>query len=564
MRWSSPRASPGPIATLVILAGAAMPGKVIQPPESAIQLWPVDSMVKVFEDTKPPAKPAALVIDAARNEVVSAQFAVRAAQALTGLRCTVAALAGPGRAKIEDVQVRFVGFVPVRKNSDASALRKAPTRYGDPLLEEAKLDLPAGKTQPVWITVRVPKKARPGEYVGQACFRAGRREAALPLTVQVHKALLPDKRTLWVTNWTCVGSRDRMELVTRFPWRPTEKGYWTVLRAYTRNMAAHRQNVILTPIFELIAAQADGRDRLAFDFRHFDRWVRLFQEEGVIGRIEGGHLAGGRYGTTDHRSTVWVVEKGKAVRKQLSSWGRPHKDFLAQFLPALQAHLAQKGWLNIYLQHVFDEPTSKNADRYKELAAVVKQHAPRLRTVEATHCHELVGSIDTWVPQLDHYSHKLAFYRGRQEAGEEVWFYTCCGPRDGRFMNRFMDYHLLKVRLLHWVNAKYGAAGYLHWGWNQWTRRNPFEDVENDGKSWLPPGDRYIVYPSPGGVLDSIRHEAMLEGIQDYELLKLLAARSPEKARAVMDSVVRSFTDYRLDAAEFRAARRALLTALSQ
>jgi len=528
------------------------------------RVWQVDSLTKVFEDTTPPVAPKALTIAAARNEVVSAQFAVRADAALKGLRCSVDALAGPGGAKIDGVRVRFVGYVNVKRNSDRSAIRKAPARFPDPLLEDKRIGVAGGKTQPVWITIRVPKKARPGAYTGQVTFQSGDHRAELPLAVEVFAAALPDKRTLWVTNWTAIPSRRRMEFFVDFPWEPSQPGYWTLVRAYARNMAAHRQNVILTPIHQLVRVTAGADGALQFDFALFDRWVKLFQDEGVIGRIEGGHLAGGRYGTATHKSTAWVVERGKAVRKRVSSWGKTHKDFLAQFLPALQAHLETKGWLKIYVQHVFDEPTPKNIARYKELAAVVKQHAPKLRTVEATHSHELVGSIDVWVPQLDHYGRRLAFYQARQTAGDEVWIYTCCGPRDGRHMNRFTDYHLLKVRLLHWVNAKYGATGYLHWGWNQWTRKDVYADTENHGRQWLPPGDKYIVYPKPGGVLDSIRSEAMLEGIQDYELLCLLAAKNPKQAGQIMNSVVQSFTRYTVDPKRFRAARRKLLEALSR
>jgi hypothetical protein len=128
-------------------------------------------------------------------------------------------------------------------------------------------------------------------------------------------------------------------------------------------------------------------------------------------------------------------------------------------------------------------------------------------------------------------------------------------------MNRFIDYALLKTRLLHWINAKYGAVGYLHWAWNVWRW-----DVFRNGRAKWPPGDEWIVYPSAttaDDVWDSIRYEAMLEGIQDYELLRLLEKKSPATAKEIMDSVVRSFTDYELDVAKFRAARRRILRALS-
>jgi len=46
------------------------------------------------------------------------------------------------------------------------------------------------------------------------------------------------------------------------------------------------------------------------------------------------------------------------------------------------------------------------------------------------------------------------------------------------------------------------------------------------------------VYPGKGDVLDSIRSEAMLEGIQDYELLGLLACRDRAAAEAIVRKLV--------------------------
>jgi hypothetical protein len=56
----------------------------------------------------------------------------------------------------------------------------------------------------------------------------------------------------------------------------------------------------------------------------------------------------------------------------------------------------------------------------------------------------------------------------------------------------------------------------------------------------------------------------MRDGIEDYELLRLLAARSPEKADTICRSVVRNVTDYTLDPTEFNRARRRLLEELSR
>ena len=73
------------------------------------------------------------------------------------------------------------------------------------------------------------------------------------------------------------------------------------------------------------------------------------------------------------------------------------------------------------------------------------------------------------------------------------------------------------------------------------------------------------MYPSAEHVLlSSIRFEAMRDGIEDYELLRLLAATSPRKAQALAERMVPKMSRPEKDVARFRRARRELLAALSQ
>lgn len=82
----------------------------------------------------------------------------------------------------------------------------------------------------------------------------------------------------------------------------------------------------------------------------------------------------------------------------------------------------------------------------------------------------------------------------------------------------------------------------------------------------LPPGDAFIAYPDPEkkSILSSIRWEAMLEGIEDYELLRELEKRDATTARSLASRMVRSFTDYVRDPGEFRRVHLDLLNAVSK
>jgi glycosyl hydrolase family 123 len=178
----------------------------------------------------------------------------------------------------------------------------------------------------------------------------------------------------------------------------------------------------------------------------------------------------------------------------------------------------------------------------------------------------LQRNCDLWVPQLGRFDQQMDLLRQRIQQGHEVWFYTCLFPNQ-RYLNRLIDYPLLKVRLLHWFNFRYNFSGYLHWGWNFWSPEptNDTQPVIDNNTELLPPGDAFIVYPDRAhqSVYSSIRFEAMREGIEDYELLSKLRATNAAEADRIAQEAIATFTDYVRDPTEFRKIERNLLEALA-
>jgi hypothetical protein len=56
----------------------------------------------------------------------------------------------------------------------------------------------------------------------------------------------------------------------------------------------------------------------------------------------------------------------------------------------------------------------------------------------------------------------------------------------------------------------------------------------------------------------------MRDGIFDYELLKMLEEKQPDKAREICRNLVFTFTNYDMDIRAFRRARREILELLSK
>ncbi|MFI5385648.1 MAG: DUF4091 domain-containing protein, partial [Fimbriimonadales bacterium] len=497
------------------------------------------------------------VSEVARGEVASWQVVLRSDQPLESIRVEAGEMKGLGRPN-----VRAIGFVPVDRALPSPPKDKVgtvPGLYPDPLLPDLPAKLDARALQAYWVDLTIPKNAKPGDY--STDFHLTATENGMPVTasVRLKAKVYPvtiGKSRLWVTNWYSPPPGDP---------RSTDLRFWQQLEVYGRNMASHRQNMVVVSPLNYTDVGEDG----SFDFTVFNHWVETMKKAGVIGRIEGGHLGGRIGGAWNNQFEMTILERkaDKTAGRNVDPAGPEADAFYAKFLPALLKNLKNHRWLSIYRQHLADEPTDTNAKSYVAMRDLVRKYAPELKVMEANHSAKLAGSMDLWVPELNFFADTYPFYQERQAKGEEVWFYTCVYPQ-GEYANRFIELPLVKTRLLHWMNFKYGATGYLHWGWNHWSMmgtKTPFEKVVygEPGGEYLPAGDCFIVYPAKnGGILDSIRWETMRDGIADYELLSMLAEKDRAKAHALADRLILGFTSYVIDPATFRTVRHDLLEAL--
>ena len=76
-------------------------------------------------------------------------------------------------------------------------------------------------------------------------------------------------------------------------------------------------------------------------------------------------------------------------------------------------------------------------------------------------------------------------------------------------------------------------------------------------------GDTHVVYPGDdGSVCSGMRLEAQRQGLEDWELIRLLQKKDPAKCDAIIRRVFRKFDDFTPDPVAIRKARAALLKAL--
>jgi hypothetical protein len=532
----------------------------------------VDPLEKVFKETAF-FREITPVTHVARGEHATFQWAVRSMEEyIDDLKLEVVNLSNDGNV-LSNVKVGYVGYVSVGRNTpnhSRDRLRPISGLYPDPILEEESINLMANETQPIWVTIKIPKDAVPGLYEGKVKLTGNMDgdhfEIEKTIQVKVYPVTI-DKTRLWVTNWYNTSERNLEYVIGRSGIEPFSDEYWEFIRLLAAKMAEYRQNVAIISPLRLSEFSLDENGSYSTDFSNFDKTVEIFIEEGVIGRIEGGHIGTRKAGwISDFVVFAPVIEPDTTYIRKFSISSDTARSFYSAFIPALTKHLKEKGWEDIYMQHLMDEPIPENVETYIEVANFIDKLAPDLKIVEACHSKDVNKSVDIWVPQLDYMDIDYDFYRERAAQGDEIWFYTCLNPK-GEYANRFIELPLIKTRILHWINYRYDIPGYLHWGFNFWRGGDPFDEttsIQLESGTILPGGDAWICYPGDRKILSCVRLEAMRDGIVDYELLCMLEEKFPDEAAELARQVVYRFDYYDINIKSFREKRKKILELLSE
>jgi outer membrane protein assembly factor BamB len=171
--------------------------------DTPVALGRESGLVKIFRDEPTLSRPLlpgkeAIEMCAARGEAEGAQLVVMPLwRDLEGVEVSLAGdLTGPQGASIAGAQVTVnpVGYVncpqppyPVERVG----------WWPDPLMPAGPTDCRAGEVQPIWVTVNVPREAKPGDYEGFLLVTAkGDLSLRVPLRVRVWNFALPHKPAL--------------------------------------------------------------------------------------------------------------------------------------------------------------------------------------------------------------------------------------------------------------------------------------------------------------------------------------------------------------------------------
>ena len=454
-----------------------------------------------------------------------------------------------GGARLNDFEIAVVGYVPVDHktsyfNSTAPRWhRRYPTDPGacdgwagwwpDPLLPRDAFPLPAETTQPVWITVRVPRDAPAGDYAGKVRLVSGAAVLAeVPFTVHVWDFALPADRhvaAIYDVRWG-------------FQW-PQPGQAWEQSSADIRALMADRRLSADTIVPDPIITYQDGQ--VQADFTAFDPAAEHYFDVLKMPRtytpwyfycFGWGHPPGDNFGEKPYQGDY--PYEG-VDRTQL----RP--EYKAAYQACLRAyweHMKEKGWADKVVLYLSDEPyysLPHIVEQMKALCDMVHEVDPAIPIYSSTwqHVPAWNGYLDVW--GIGHYG--TVSPETMQQilaAGDRIYFTT-----DGQ-MCTDTPYAAIERLLPHYC-FQYGAEAYEFWGVS-WLTYDPYQfgwhsyiqqSDQPGSTTWVryPNGDGFLAYPGGpvghDGPVTSIRMEQAREGVEDYEYLYLLR-EAVEKARA--------------------------------
>ena len=376
-------------------------------------------------------------------------------------------------------------------------------------------------------------------------------DTEISVSLRVYNVAVPHDETLRLTNWICVEDMANFHGVELW-----SDEHWEMVKKYGEVMRECRQTDFYLPHTLVEHQLVDGVYQ--FDFSKFEKLAKLYFNLG-FSHIE---IAPYIYRENWHYIDFVCKINGEVVNV-LSDEGLK---FLNEYHTALYAFLKKNGWVEKAVLHIADEPHEKCADSYNRIAKMVKEIIPDIPLIEAVE-HPAISAIDIYVPKNNGYIAHISEYEQKRNEGYDLWYYTCCFP-GGNYLNRVLDFEVIRTRYLHWANKLYNFKGYLHWGFNIYNVvGNPFEIratiLDDLDAIPLPCGDTHIVYPKGDKVLHSVRLEMMRSGVEDYELLCMLDKKDNEKYKAVIAGVITSFTKYEKDINVFEKAYKNLLESLS-
>lgn len=337
-------------------------------------VWGATALDNIFSDRLlPDGEPVNRIrLDACRNEYEPGQFVISSLDYRGPVRLKLNALAHETdpAAKLTELTANFVkeiyasqNTVGFYRNPKSPLLRPAPATFPDMLSNDDTTMLEPGRSQPVWLTVRVPGRREAGLYRGRVEVQTMFGVQPLEVEMRVYDVALPEVPIFRLGTW---GSARLLANLAGFAEQPgfRDPRYWTLFEKVLRNMKEHRAyNFGDPPLWEIrnnIRITDDGKGGVEIDYSTFDRFPEMLDK--VYGKGNWRVMSAdipldaplyGRDGKVKYNPFGRIQD----LRKRYWNFDDPEFNaFAVKVLRNLVRHLTEKGWIGQFQFIYRDEP----------------------------------------------------------------------------------------------------------------------------------------------------------------------------------------------------------------
>jgi hypothetical protein len=486
-------------------------------------------------------------VELAKNEYESFQIGILSPTPLENVQIIISdlTLESDKNVRIDSKHLDWkqIGFIR------ADSLQKHPFDneggsgwFPDPLLPVDHFDIPAGQTQPVWVTVYAPKDAQPGKYNGTVSIvPKNAQKTVIPVSVHLWNYELADEGHFQTAFALMDGYLEKV-----YGTRPTSP---ELRKRYGDFMLQHR----LTPEGDISRTAPPVLEELEY---YRGRGLGTFN---ILNMVEE---RGDKTSVCNSPPEVYTPEFKEKILKRL-------KPYIEE--------LRQRGLSKNAYIYTFDESTEEYANIMTDFFGTIKEHFPEVRTsTTAYFVHTLDQmkkmNVDWTCPKTQIYDFKEAEKCRRD--GRQVWAYICCDP-DFPYANIMCRFPLIESRLIFWQAFHEKFDGLLYWGVNIWNRKGniPIDPKQGAFLDWsieshyrMPIyGDGRLIYAGKNGQpIGSIRLANLRDGLEDYEYLYLIQEKNKSwaKARQFCQPIVPSLTNFTRNPAQLYQQRQQIILEL--
>ena len=379
---------------------------------------------------------------------------------------------------------------------------------------KVRQDIKARNTRPIWFNIWIPADAESGLYKAKVSFRGEKCVfPALELEVKVVNRVLPAPRdwAFWLDLW------QNPYAVARYHQVPLwSEAHWEYMRPMMRQLADAGQKCITASImhqpwggqtedpFESMVMRVKRLDgSWTYDYTVFDRWVEFMMSMGIDREINCYSMIPWKL---SFRYYDQASDGMKFIQAKVGS--AEYRAFWLPFLVDFARHLKDKGWFGKTTIAMDERPM----DQMHKAKSLIREADPGFKVALAGNYHEQIEA------DIEDYSiasgqvYPPEVLAGRRAKGMKSTFYTCCSES---YPNMFTFSPPAEAAWHAWYAAAADFDGYLRWAYNSWVK----EPLRDSRFRAFGGGDCFQVYP---GGRSSVRMERLIEGIQDFEKVRIL------------------------------------------